>query len=249
MKEPNDEPRHEDIPGLPGPGRCGRRRSSGAGCDTTGSGGTGNGPGRDAATQRSGGTGSGGTGCGRLVLNKPIKGFTFTGLVTVKESDLQAVLKPYIGQKLHRGPPADGHPGQALRAGLFRVHRAQRPPGDDARTTLIIQFDVKERPSVAAIEVKGNATVRTNEITDKILLKKGDLANQGRLQADVEAVKSLYLDKGYTDATVTAAFVPGDTDDHGQGGLHGRGGHAHDDQGDPISRATSSPRRARCAAS
>ena len=27
-------------------------------------------------------------------INKPIKGFQFTGLITVKESDLQAVLKP-----------------------------------------------------------------------------------------------------------------------------------------------------------
>src|SRR5208283_2252079 len=37
-------------------------------------------------------------------INKPIKGFSFTGLVTVKESDLQAVLKSYIGQEFSVDP-------------------------------------------------------------------------------------------------------------------------------------------------
>ena len=72
---------------------------------------------------------------------------------------------------------------------------------------------MKERPAITAILVKGNASVRANEITDKILLKKGDLANQARLQADIEAVKAFYLDKGYAEATVTAAFISGDNNE------------------------------------
>ena len=144
-------------------------------------------------------------------LDKPIKEFTFTGLITVKESDLQAVLKPYIGEKFTSDLLID------IQARLYALDSfeslvASALPGDDARSTLIIQFAAKERPSVVAIEVSGNASVRTNEITDKILIKKGDLSNQGRLQADVEAVKSLYLDKGYTDVNVTATFVPGENE-------------------------------------
>ena len=144
-------------------------------------------------------------------INKPIKGFQFTGLITVKESDLQAVLKPYIGQGFTVDPVLMDIQAKLYALDYFESIEPNALPGDDTHTSMIIQFNVKERPSIVAVEVKGNVSVRSNEITDKVLLKKGDLANQGRLQADVEAVKALYLDKGYTDANVTAAFVPGDT--------------------------------------
>jgi outer membrane protein insertion porin family len=148
---------------------------------------------------------------GEWYINKPIKGFSFTGLITVKDSDLQAVLKPYIGQNFSIDPVLMDIQAKLYALDYFESIEPNALPGDDARTTMVIQFNVKERPSITAIEVKGNSTVRTGDITDKVLLKKGDLANQGRLQADIEAVKSLYLDKGYTDATVTASFVPADT--------------------------------------
>ena len=144
-------------------------------------------------------------------INKPIKGFTFSGLITIKDSDLQAVLKPYIGQNFSVDPVLMDIQAKLYALDYFESIEPDAQPGDDARTTMIINFKVKERASVVGIEVKGNATVRTSDITDKILLKKGDLANQGRLQADIEAVKSLYLDKGYTDATITGAYVPADT--------------------------------------
>jgi outer membrane protein insertion porin family len=141
-------------------------------------------------------------------IDKPIKAFTFSGLVTVKESDLQTVLKPYIGQKFSVDPVLMDIQSKLYALDYFESIEPNALAGDDTQTSMIIQFKVKERPAISAVEVTGNATVRTGEITDKILLKKGDLANQGRLQADVEAVKSLYLDKGYTDATVSASFVP-----------------------------------------
>jgi outer membrane protein insertion porin family len=144
-------------------------------------------------------------------VDKPISGFTFQGLVTIKEADLQSVLKQYIGQKFSIDPLLMDIQAKLYALDYFESIEPNALPGDDARTTLMIQFKVKERPAITAIEVKGNATVRTGDITDKILLKKGDLANQGKLQADVEAVKALYLDKGYTEATVSAAFIPGAT--------------------------------------
>jgi outer membrane protein insertion porin family len=140
-------------------------------------------------------------------IDKPIKAFTFTGLVTVKEADLQTVLKPYIGQKFNVDPVLMDIQSKLYGLDYFESIEPNALPGDDAQTSLIIQFKVKERAAISSIEVTGNATVRTGEITDKILLKKGDLANQGKLQADVAAVKSLYLDKGYTDVAVSASFV------------------------------------------
>ncbi len=150
-------------------------------------------------------------------VDKPIKDFTFTGLVTVKEADLKAVLKQYIGQKFSQdsggGFPLLTEMQDKLYAlDYFDSIEPNAVPGDDAKTTLIINFTVKEHPSIVSIDVTGNATVRAGEITDKILLKKGDLANNTRLKADVEAVRSLYLDKGYSDVSVSASFVPADKD-------------------------------------
>jgi outer membrane protein insertion porin family len=138
-------------------------------------------------------------------VDKPVKAFTFKGLVTVKEADLQSLLAPHIGEKFSTTLLED------VQASLYALDYFESivtnaVPGDDAKSSLTIEFVVKERPAIVEIVVKGNATVRTNEITDKILLKKGDLANQSKLDADVAAVKSLYLDKGYADANVTGSF-------------------------------------------
>jgi outer membrane protein insertion porin family len=143
-------------------------------------------------------------------VNKPIKDFTFQGLITVKAEDLKAVVKPYIGQAFSVDPLLWEIEAKLYALDYFETIVPNALPADDSRTAVIIEFDVKERPSIQVVEVTGNTSVRTNEITDKILLKKGDLANQTRLQADVEAVKALYLDKGYTDITVSASFVPGE---------------------------------------
>jgi outer membrane protein insertion porin family len=141
-------------------------------------------------------------------VDKPIKAFAFKGLVTVKESDLQPVLASYVGKKFSTDPLLMDITATLYALDYFDSIESDALPGDEARSSLIIEFTVKEMPSLTAIEVTGNATLRTNEITDKIVLKKGDLANKTKLAADVDAVKSLYLDKGYTDANVTAGFVP-----------------------------------------
>ncbi len=169
-------------------------------------------------------------------IDKPIKAFTFKGLVTIKESDLQAVLRQYIGQRFSIDPLLMDMQAKLYALDYFESIEPNALPGDDARSSLIIQFIVKERPTITQVQIKGNTSVRTGDITDKILLKKGDLANQGRLQADIEAVKSLYLDKGYTDATVSAAFVPAETAGTVQRRLHDLRGHSHDDQGDQLRR-------------
>ena len=144
-------------------------------------------------------------------VDKPVKAFSFKGLVTVKESDLQSLLATHIGEKFSTTLLED------VQASLYALDYFESivtnaVAGDDAKTSLIIEFVVKERPSIVEVVVKGNTTVRTNEITDKVLLKKGDLSNQGKLDADVAAVKSLYLDKGYADASVTGSFDPAEAE-------------------------------------
>jgi outer membrane protein insertion porin family len=143
-------------------------------------------------------------------LDKPIKEFTFVGLATVKEDDLQAIVRPYLGKSFSIDPMLMEIQAKLYATDYFETIEPSALPGNDARSSVILQMKVKERPSVVDVVVTGNATVRTPEITDKIALKRGDLANQSRLAADIEAVKSLYMEKGYSDASVSGTFAPGD---------------------------------------
>ncbi|MGA2765128.1 MAG: outer membrane protein assembly factor BamA [Spirochaetia bacterium] len=143
---------------------------------------------------------------------KPIKDFTFTGLVTVKAGELKPIVAPYIGQTFSVDPLLWEIESKLYALDYFETVVPNALPADEAKSAVIIQFDVKERPLITDISIVGNSGIRTADITDKILLKKGDLANQTKLQADIEAVHSLYLEKGYSDADVKASFAPGEKD-------------------------------------
>ena len=143
-------------------------------------------------------------------VGKPIKDFTFTGLVTVKADELKPIVAPYIGQKFSVDPLLWEIEAKLYALDYFDTIVPNALPADDTKTAVIIEFSVKERPVVVAVDIVGNSGIGTRDITDKILLKRGDISNQTKLQADIEAVKALYLDKGYADADVKASFVPGD---------------------------------------
>ncbi len=63
---------------------------------------------------------------------------------------------------------------------------------------------------MASVEVAGNSQVRTADILEKVLLKPGDLVSASKLRSDEEAIRLLYLDKGYADVTVGSRTEPAD---------------------------------------
>ncbi|HVO39011.1 MAG TPA: outer membrane protein assembly factor BamA [Spirochaetia bacterium] len=143
-------------------------------------------------------------------VGKPIKDFTFTGLVTVKADDLKPIVSPYVGQKFSVDPLLWEIEGKLYALDYFETIVPNALPFDETKTSVVIEFSVKERPVITAVDIVGNSGIGTRDIQDKILLKKGDLSNQTKLQADIEAVRALYLDKGYADADIRATFTPGD---------------------------------------
>ena len=145
-------------------------------------------------------------------VGKPIKDFTFTGLLTIKPDELKPIVAPYVGRTFSVDPLLWEIEGKLYALDYFETIVPTALPADDSKSAVIIQFEVKERPTIIAIDIVGNSGIRTGDITDKILLKKGDLANQTKLQADVEAVHSLYLEKGYSNADVKASFVASEKD-------------------------------------
>jgi outer membrane protein insertion porin family len=140
-------------------------------------------------------------------IGKPIKDITFTGLDTVSANELAATVQPYVGrdfslelfweiqEKLYALDYFESIESNALPA--------------DGETSVIVEFTVKEKPTVADIVLEGNRQLRRTEILEKVLVKKGDMVTQSQVNADVEAIAALYLEKGFTEASITGSLETG----------------------------------------
>jgi outer membrane protein insertion porin family len=140
-------------------------------------------------------------------IGKPIKEFTFVGLQTVSQNELEGIVRPFVGQpfsldlfwqvqeKLYALDYFDSIESNALPA--------------DGESSVIVEFTVKEKPTVADIVLEGNRQLRRTEILEKVLIKKGDMVTQTQVNVDAEAITSFYLDKGFTEARVTGSLEPG----------------------------------------
>ncbi len=144
-------------------------------------------------------------------LNKPIANIEFTGLETVKQNQLDPIVRPYIGQPftLERFWEIQG---KLYALDYFQSIEGNALPGDESRQSVIVQFSVKERPTVSEIVLEGNRSLRRGEILDTILVKQGDMAGEAQINADAQKIRDLYIQKGYLDAQVTGTLEPAKED-------------------------------------
>ncbi len=149
---------------------------------------------------------------GEWYLDKPIADVVFTGLVNVKAEDLAAVVKPYLGQPFSYDLFERLQNAVVALDWFERLEPIANDP-DGTATKVTIEFQVTERPAASAVQVTGNAQVRSADILEKVLVKAGDLVSASKLRTDEEAIRLLYLDKGYADVAVSsrteAADAPG----------------------------------------
>jgi outer membrane protein insertion porin family len=142
-------------------------------------------------------------------LGKPISDIRFVGLQTVTRSELEPVVRSYIGQEFTLDTFFQIQ-DKLYALDYFESIEANAEPGDPERTSVIVEFRVKEKPTVSQITVEGNRRLRRSEILDRVILKKGDMVSQTQANLDAQAIKDLYLEKGYTDASVSASLEPGE---------------------------------------
>ena len=135
-------------------------------------------------------------------IGKPIKDFKFVGLETVSKTELRPIVRPYIGKKFTLDLFWDIQ-GQLYALDYFESIESNAKPGDSEKNSVIVEFIVKERPTVSKIEIQGNNKIRSSDILDKVVLKKGDMVSETKIKADEEAIKSFYMEKGFTDVQVT----------------------------------------------
>ena len=150
-------------------------------------------------------TDSGNAAADAWYLGKPIIDIRFEGLVTVARSDIDGVIKPYLGR------PFTDELFQDLQSALYGLDFFQglivptALKGNETSTQVVLLFKVKEKPLVDELVFEGNSRLRTPELQAVVTVKKGDLINQEKVKLDEAAVLNLYREKGYLAAKVTSS--------------------------------------------
>jgi outer membrane protein insertion porin family len=144
-------------------------------------------------------------------IGKPIADFSFIGLKNVSINDLKPIVKDYIGKNFTMDL---FYEVQDKLYGLekFETITSEAIEFDASRTTVLVKFTVKEKPIISAIQVEGNNGISKSDILDKAVIKKGNFINEAQIKIDEEAIKQLYLDKGFNEITVSSRTEKNETD-------------------------------------
>ncbi len=89
-----------------------------------------------------------------------------------------------------------------VRVGVRRA--GERPPGGDVnKIAVVVLFQLLERPSIAAVEIRGNNEQSTESIMKIVDLRVNNLFTPQDATANVGKIKDLYRDEGYFLASVS----------------------------------------------
>ena len=135
-------------------------------------------------------------------LGKTIVDVKFTGLNTVSSTELSGLVREYISSEFTDSLYFEIQT-RLYSLDYFEVIIGEAVKGDEESNTVILEFEVKERPVISSILFEGNQRIRRGELLDTILLKKGDMVNKTSIKLDETAILDLYLEKGFLDAVIT----------------------------------------------
>jgi outer membrane protein insertion porin family len=138
-------------------------------------------------------------------IDKPIAEIQFEGLSSISENELFGLIRPLIGE------PYSEELSWNLQSRLyaldyFDIIIPEIRPGPTGRNTVVLVFQVQEKPLVDDVLFTGNSKARRGELLDTVLVKTGDLLNAGTLRLDEQALVDFYLEKGFIDASVESQY-------------------------------------------
>ncbi|NNM67220.1 MAG: outer membrane protein assembly factor BamA [Spirochaetales bacterium] len=137
-------------------------------------------------------------------MNKPIQNIRFEGLKSVQPSELDGVVRPYIGK------PFTNELFQELQGDLYNLDYFEgliaptAIKADPAGSQVILLFKVHEKPLISDILFSGNSKVGTNDLFGVIKSKKGDIINRSKVKTDEKALLDYYHNHGYLAAKVSS---------------------------------------------
>jgi outer membrane protein insertion porin family len=136
-------------------------------------------------------------------LGKPIRDIVFSGLRHTSAGELEGILKTYIDQN-YSYELVEEIQIRLFALGFFEMLIPDTVPSDAERTGIILRFTAIERPVISRISFQGNSHVRSSELLDAVTLKTGDRADLRRIEDEEQALINKYLEKGYTQVTISS---------------------------------------------
>ncbi|HNY16943.1 MAG TPA: outer membrane protein assembly factor BamA [Treponemataceae bacterium] len=140
--------------------------------------------------------------------DKPIRSITFDGLKSVSRNELNGLFSSYQGKNFN-----DAIYWEILQKLYALEYFADitpvAVPGDEAKTSVILNFKVVEKPVIKSIKFSGNKKLKAAEILEKVTLKEGDIFNELKSRSDERAIRDFYLEKGYANVKVSSEATTG----------------------------------------
>ena len=134
-------------------------------------------------------------------FGKPIRAVEFDGLATVDAGDLRPIVDPYLER------PFELDLFYEMQAALYATElfeslEADAAEGDDDRSTVVVRWSVRERPTIDEIVIDGERRIRESQILDAMQSKLDTILISRRLEADLDAIRDLYERDGFDGAVV-----------------------------------------------
>ena len=139
-------------------------------------------------------------------ISKKIKNVEFVGLSTVEEDELQEIVDSFLGQPFELQMFFEMQ--TALYATeLFESLEADALEGDADRSTVIIRWSVKERPTIEEVIIEGNQRLRDGQILGVMVSEAGTILNTHKFEQDLEAIRALYQADGFGSADIRSEAI------------------------------------------
>ncbi|MBN1698682.1 MAG: outer membrane protein assembly factor BamA [Spirochaetales bacterium] len=142
-------------------------------------------------------------------LEKTIIDIKFVGLDHVNINDLKPIVGEFVGKNFTKDIFYEIDQ-KLYELEYFNDIQLVEVPGDEDKTTVILEYHVEEKPIVADIRLTGHKAVTRNEILDNVQTKRGDFENRVMVREDEIAIKSFYIEKGFTEAAVSSRIEKDD---------------------------------------
>ena len=134
--------------------------------------------------------------------NQPISKIEFDGLKNVKKSELNGIISSFIDQKFTVETYTEVV-DRLYALELFEDIVPYAKHASDSDNTVLLVFEVVERPVISAISFTGNKKIRNGELREQIKMKTSDIYVESKVLLDERIIRNYYLQKGYTTSFVS----------------------------------------------
>jgi outer membrane protein insertion porin family len=139
-------------------------------------------------------------------IGKKIISFENLGLQNVAENKVADIQYKYIG-KSFSDELFNELQGELYGFDKFLYFLADAEHTGEAENDLKIVMTFYELPYVGTVEIIGNEGIKTKTVEDALIIGQGSFLQDQNLESSAQAVKDIYLAKGYSDVSVTTDYT------------------------------------------